>query len=94
MSRPNVIAIELKFDRHDDGRYHIHSPDLPGLHLAGMNLDALRADFDSVLRDLLKGNANATAERIHHIPNLANQFGADPALGMRETCVVTLVEGR
>jgi len=94
MSRPNVIAIELRFDRHDDGRVHIHSPDLPGLHLAGTNLDALRGDLDSALRDLMSGNANASVERIHYIPNLANQFAVDPALPTRETCIVTLAEGR
>jgi hypothetical protein len=59
-----------------------------------MNLEALRADFDSVLRDLLKGNANAAVERIHYVPNLANQFGLEPGQGTRETCVVTLAEGR
>ena len=93
MSRPNVIAVELRFERHDDGRFYIHSPDLPGLHLAGMDPDALRKDLDPVLRELLGGNANIGIERLHFFPNLANMFAADPALPRRETCVVTLAGG-
>jgi len=91
MSRPNVIAIELRFDHHEDGRVHVHSPDLPGMHLAGMNLDALRADFESVLRDLIHANANATVERMHFFPNLGSL--THPTTAKRETCVVTLREG-
>jgi hypothetical protein len=93
MGRPNVIALELRFDRHEDGRVHIHSPDLPGLHLAGMNVDALRGDLESVLRDLLKANAAATVERLHFFPNLGSLTGTSATAPKRETCVVTLKEG-
>ena len=94
MSRPNVIALELRFERHEDGRFYVHSPDLPGLHLAGPNPDALRGDLESALRDVLSGNANVGVERMHFFPNLANMFASDPGLPRRETCVVTLLEGR
>lgn len=92
MSSPNTVAIELRFDRRDDGRFHVHSPDLPGFHLAGMDLDALRGDFQSAIRDLIDGNIKAPIERLHFFPNLASLINKDPAL-RRETCLVTFVKG-
>ena len=93
MSSPNTVAIELRFNRRDDGRYHIHSPDLPGLHLAGMDIEALRGDFQSAIRDLIDANIKTPIERLHFFPNLASLFNKDPATVRRETCLVTFMKG-
>jgi len=93
MAGPNTVAIELRFDRRDDGRYHIYSPDLPGLHLAGMDLDALRGDFQSAIRDLIDANVKIPIERLHFFPNLAGISGVGPIGTKRETCIVSFLKG-
>ena len=63
-------SIELLFDKRSDGRYYVHSPNVPGLHLAGPDIDALRADVEPAVRDLLKHNRNLLVERIRWVPSL------------------------
>ena len=66
------FAIELLFDKRRDGRFHVHSPSVPGLHLAGRDLDAIKADIEPVLRDLLLYNSKVVVDRIEWHPSLAD----------------------
>ena len=52
------MSIQLIYERHSDGRYYVRSDNLPGFRLAGTNLDALQADLDEVVKDLLLHNEN------------------------------------
>jgi hypothetical protein len=65
------FAIELLFDKRRDGRFHVHSPSVPGLHLAGCDLQAIKADIEPVLRDLLLYNSKLVVDRIEWHPSLA-----------------------
>jgi predicted RNase H-like HicB family nuclease len=62
--------IELLFDKKTDGRFHIHSPSVPGLHLAGRDLKALIADIEPAVKDLLLSNKKIKAEHVRWVPPL------------------------
>jgi len=64
------FVIRLLFDRRRDGRFHVHSPDVPGLHLAGRDLDAIRPDVEPVLKDLLFHNSKMIVDKIEWFPTL------------------------
>ncbi|MCK6452655.1 MAG: hypothetical protein L6R19_17675 [Alphaproteobacteria bacterium] len=64
------FAIQLLFDKRGDGRIHVHSPNVPGLHLAGDDLDAIRADIEPIVKDLLYYNSNLIVDQIHWVPGL------------------------
>ena len=64
------FSIELLFDERADGRYLIHSPDVPGLRLAGPDLEALRADIEPVVKELLLQNSELAVESIRWVPSL------------------------
>ncbi|HXQ53391.1 MAG TPA: hypothetical protein VN802_20025 [Stellaceae bacterium] len=64
------FVIQLLFDKRKDGRFHVHSPDVPGLHLAGDDIDAIRADVEPVLKDVLLHNAKVVVDTIHWHPSL------------------------
>jgi predicted RNase H-like HicB family nuclease len=93
-TRFTECAIELNFDRRDDGRFHIHSPDLPGLHLIGPSPDALVADLDSVLKDMLHATTSQAVDTMLAVPNFQNLGGYAPAGTKRELRVITFKQAR
>jgi hypothetical protein len=64
------FAIQLLFDKAHDGRIHVHSPNIPGLHLAGDDLESIRADIEPIVKDLLFHNSNVVVDRIRWVPSL------------------------
>lgn len=72
MEQKHGYKIELLFDREADGYFHVHSPDVPGLHLAGMNLADICADIPIVVRNLLLRNKSVVAEDVQWLPSLAD----------------------
>jgi hypothetical protein len=64
------FAIQLVFDKRLDGRIHVHSPSVPGLHLAGNDLEAIQSDIEPIVKDLLFHNANVVVDRIRWVPSL------------------------
>jgi hypothetical protein len=82
-------AIELYFDRRDDGRFHIHSPDLPGLHLIGPSPDPLLVDLDAVLRDMLLATTSQAVDTMLTVPSFQSLGGYAPAGTKRELRVIT-----
>ena len=63
------FALRIEF-RHGDGRCYISSPDLPGLHLAGDDMDALRAQLDKIIKDIVWHNHNRVIDKLRWIPSL------------------------
>src|SRR4029453_15437030 len=61
------FSIELFFDRRGN-HYHVHSPSVAGLHLAGTDLSALRQDIEPAVRDLLRYNSNVSVDTIRWVP--------------------------
>jgi predicted RNase H-like HicB family nuclease len=70
MPSSNEFAIELLFDKSRDGRFHVHSPNVPGLHLAGYDLAAIRADIEPIVKDLLYHNSGVIVDHIRWVPSL------------------------
>jgi hypothetical protein len=70
MKYDDGFVIQLLFDKRRDGRFHVHSPDVPGLHLAGHDINAIRADVEPVLRDVLLHNAKVVVDTIQWHPSL------------------------
>jgi predicted RNase H-like HicB family nuclease len=70
MTENPTFAVELLFDKRTDGRFHVHSPSVPGLHLAGPDLEAIRGDIEPVLKDLLYHNSKMIVDRIEWVPSL------------------------
>lgn len=62
-------SVRIEF-RHSDGRCYISSPDLPGLHLAGDDMDALRAQLDTIIKDIVWHNHNNIIDKFRWIPSL------------------------
>ena len=83
MKQANEFTIELRFDKRSDGRYHVHSPSVAGLHLAGMDLKALCADVEPAVKHLLKHNAKIEADQVRWVPTLEEiqQHFKQPAQG-------------
>lgn len=69
-TRTTEFAVEVKFDKRRDGRFHIHSAGIPGLHLAGRDLDQIRADLEPVVKDLLRHNLSMVVDEIRWVPSL------------------------
>jgi hypothetical protein len=68
------FAIELLFDQRSDGRCYVHSPSIPGLHLAGPDLGALREDVEPAVKDLLHLNRGISVAAIRWVPSLDEVF--------------------
>jgi len=88
MTTQNEFRIEIVFDKRDDGRFHIHSASVPGLHLAGIDLDALRADVEPVVKDLLWFNKKIIVDSVRWIPSLDDIVDKLKAPAGTETFVV------
>ena len=64
------IAIELIYERHSDGRYFVHSDDVPGLRMAGTDINAIQADLNEVVSDLLRLNSGFVVTELRWVPSL------------------------
>ena len=56
------FSIALLFDQRSDGRYFIHSPHVPGLRSTGLDREALCADIEPVVKELLLHNPEIAVE--------------------------------
>jgi hypothetical protein len=62
------FEIRLVYDQRSDGRFHIHSPSVPGLHLSGSDLAVLTADIEPLVRELLFRNSGVVVDSIRWVP--------------------------
>ncbi|HKO10122.1 MAG TPA: hypothetical protein VJ487_20630 [Alphaproteobacteria bacterium] len=79
MTAAKEFMIQILFKKSGDGRFHVHSPDLAGLHLAGRDLATIRADLEPIVKDLLFYNSNVIADKIRWVPRL-EEIPPHPAL--------------
>jgi len=82
MAKPREFRLKLIYEKRRDGRFYIHSSDLPGLHLAGSDLDRLQADLEPVIKELLFFNWDFVAEKIKWLPPLdlvKSRLGRSPS---------------
>ena len=70
MTDTKEFMIQILFETSGDGRFHVHSPDLAGLHLAGRDLATIRADLEPIVKELLFHNSNVIADKIRWVPSL------------------------
>jgi hypothetical protein len=63
------IAVRIEFTQRD-GRFYARSSDVPGLHLAGPDIDALHRDIEPVLKDLLWHNSDIVVDKLAWVPSL------------------------
>jgi hypothetical protein len=87
--RLTECAIEVRYDKRDDGRFHIHSPDLPGFHLVGLDPNALAADVEPVLRDMLRVTTSQAVDTMMVLPSFQSLGGYTVAGVKREIRVIT-----
>jgi len=87
------FSIELLFDQRSNGRYFIHSPHVPGLRLAGPDLEALCADIEPAVKDLLQRNRKLAVESIRWVPSIdevLKEFDRPAQIGKKATYLVRL----
>ena len=87
------FSIELLFDQRSDGRYFIHSPHVPGLRLAGPDLEALCADIEPAVKDLLQHNRELAVESIRWVPSIdevLKEFDRPAQIDKKATYLVKL----
>jgi len=75
MPNTSGFVIQLLFDKRKDGRFHVHSPSVPGFHLAGPDLEAIRPDIETVLKDILFHNSKMIVDEIQWFPSLWSALG-------------------
>lgn len=64
------LRLQLRFEKHPDGRYRIRSDEMPELRLEGPDFDALQRDIDPVVSDLLLHNLGFDVEDVRWVPSL------------------------
>lgn len=97
MGKPKEFRLKLIFEKRRDGRFYIHSPDLPGLHLAGSDLDKIQADLDPVIKELLYFNMDFAAETIKWLPGLdyiKSRMKQPPSPGNKPAEEIYVITGR
>ena len=57
----NTQKIELVFEPQDEGGYHVHAPDLPGLHTQGEDMDDAMANASEAVALYIAGSPPAGA---------------------------------
>jgi hypothetical protein len=67
---PSEISVTVIFEHREENRYYIHSPHIPGLHLAGPKLEELNALLETTIRDLLYYKSNIFIDGIRWVPSL------------------------
>jgi hypothetical protein len=87
MPDENEFEIRLVYDRREDGRFHIHSPSVPGLHLSGSDLNRLTVDIEPLVRELLLRNSGVVVDTIKWVPPLEEMMERlhHPAAAARAT---------
>jgi len=70
MGKATTFVIELFFEKKGDGRFYVQSPNLAGLHLAGRDIETIRADIEPIVKDLLLYNSKFHADEIVWVPSL------------------------
>ena len=70
MSATNEFSICVLFDKSEDGRYYVHSPNVIGLHLAGTDIALIRKEIEAIVKDLLWFNYKIVADQIRWVPSL------------------------
>jgi len=69
-AKESGFVARVKFEKRPDGRFHIQSPNIPGLHLAGRDLDQIRADLEPIVKDLLFHNLNIVVDKLSWVPSI------------------------
>jgi len=64
------FVAQVRFEKRPDGRFHIRSPNIPGLHLAGRDLEKIRADLEPIVKDLLFHNLNVVVDKLSWVPSI------------------------
>ena len=96
MAEVKEFAMRVEFRHDSEGRCYISSPDLPGLHLAGDNMEILRGQLDKIIRDLARHNLNISIGRLRWVPSLDEvtekhrHFLRTLDAGRTEVCVMEL----
>ena len=59
--------IELVFEPHDEGGYHVYAPDLPGLHTQGDDLEDAMANANEAVALYVEGGTvyDRAHKRLH-----------------------------
>lgn len=70
MGKTAKFVIELLLEKKGDGRFYVRSPNLAGLHLASSDIEAIRADIEPIVKDLLYHNKHFQADEITWLPSL------------------------
>lgn len=65
------FGVQLFFARREDGRFHVYSPDVPGLQLHGSDLAAIRAEIEPIIKDLLYFNRKVIVDKVRWVQRLA-----------------------
>lgn len=86
-SRPREFYATVIFEQRDGDHFYIHSPDVPGLHLAGRSFDELHKLLPTAIKDLYWHNSEIVIDSIRWLPNLADfsrNGGIEPPKGGQE----------
>ncbi len=86
---------EVIFERRDGDHFYIHSPHIPGLHLAGRNLDELNKLLKTAIKDIFWFNSEIVIDSVRWLPSLAEVSkqivsSKEPPTYERKTCVVNV----
>ncbi len=99
MSATKEVSVKVQFKRADEDRYYISSTDIPGLHMAGQDIESLNAELETVIKDLLWYNDDIVVDRLRWVPKLdavVERFKGNKAAsqldGEERTYVLTLKE--
>ena len=89
----NEFSICVLFDKAADGRYYVHSPNVIGLHLAGTDIDVIRREIETIVKDLLWFNHKLAVDEIRWVPSLDHvvkqlKDNEDDVPGRQETYLV------
>ncbi len=96
MKRIGEFQIELHWEKHPNGRYYVSSGNVPGLHLGGRDIKAIRADIEPVVKQLLKNNLKIEADHVRWMPSLDDVIAkldapADPSADVSKEVYVVSV---
>ena len=69
-SRAREFHATVIFERRDGDHFYIHSPDVPGLHLAGRDFDELQKLLPTAIKDLYWFNSEIAIDSIRLLPSL------------------------
>lgn len=70
MGTTKEVSVRIQFKRLDEGRCYISSADIPGLHMAGPDIEALNAELETIVKDLLFHNDDIVVDQLRWVPTL------------------------